>query len=628
MNRATLIALLIVAVIAMVYADVYVHSPRGFNNRLNERSATRNNNNRIFNSQNNNRGGYNVSELTASETQDAGDLADKSPNIQYNIKSEDAHQYAETYYEGSELIVAWTNQHGCGGNPTNDPHNTHCNIIIQYTCEATHEDPALNMRLYNGLNTGTPGSSNIAGVAAQQADNDANRRGRHENEQYYAECNTRKRNQGLFLADQKLNGDTAIYTRQNAGGNRSGLECEEEREYYPYWSPSPWRDVAYLSSELGNINIDPCAMVTAGSQNNNEVFKCVPPTGTAAANAAPFYEPITAEACAAANGVWKGFTWGLPAPDCAAAQYTRDNHLGSNRDGHYQNYTWSIPPIEDVFKGTTTTASTVDAAKCVVRIRYNITTADYDPWNTFSESNGANSPVTNNPTVPVGGSIPLRLALNTAQTGRTFQDRSHVFTIRRRPAELADKRIVNMNMIGKRCNIVECYPAVEYLWMPSHPVLSSNDALHIQWVGVSNTHNNGANGGDGQTGDSGQGQTGTDRHNMVLTLKEDTNFPIPLDKFDNTLWDKSTCHRVTSKTGFQALNRNDCAVTLATSGHFTSTALDDTHAGTWQNQMNNSPPSLIGGVVLTNIQSGQYPFICSRDNNFTNRDQKGVITVP
>ena len=31
--------------------DIYLHNPRGSNNRLNERSATRKNNNRIFDSQ-------------------------------------------------------------------------------------------------------------------------------------------------------------------------------------------------------------------------------------------------------------------------------------------------------------------------------------------------------------------------------------------------------------------------------------------------------------------------------------------------------------------------------------------------------------------------------------------------
>ena len=53
---------------------------------------------------------------------------------------------------------------------------------------------------------------------------------------------------GLFTADQKLKGAQAIYTRQNAAGTRRGLEVPEERDYYPYWGPTPWRDIAIMVS--------------------------------------------------------------------------------------------------------------------------------------------------------------------------------------------------------------------------------------------------------------------------------------------------------------------------------------------------------------------------------------------
>jgi len=51
---------------------------------------------------------------------------------------------------------------------------------------------------------------------------------------------------GLFLADQNLKGDSAIYTRQENQGTRYAYECNEERDYWPY--VSPWADIAILTT--------------------------------------------------------------------------------------------------------------------------------------------------------------------------------------------------------------------------------------------------------------------------------------------------------------------------------------------------------------------------------------------
>ena len=89
--------------------------------------------------------------------------------------------------------------------------------------------------------------------------------GEHESYDYYMKCRARERNKGLYVANRlqsRTRQQTAIYTRQGDNGERYGFECPEERDYYPYWHSSPWRDVAILTDDPSR-----CGWYKENSQN-------------------------------------------------------------------------------------------------------------------------------------------------------------------------------------------------------------------------------------------------------------------------------------------------------------------------------------------------------------------------
>jgi len=314
--------------LSTVFADMYLQFPGGGNNRLNEPNRHRRNQNRLFDSQNNGRFGHN--------------------------------QHGHYFYTGSEIDMQWTVQHSCGPDS-----NLNCDIILQYACEENLRD---------GQTTNT-----IPDHANECENDDCNSDffyGMHEDHQYYQHCALRERNKGLYNADRHINGQTARYTRQEQNGARYGYECNEERDLYPYWHPTIWKDIAVFTDDLSR-----CDLYQQESENVKGRWYC--DVGEEFLN--EHYDPherdpdipipIDQVSCEAINATWSfspPHTYpngeGMAPPVCEEAPYQRDNHHGNADSQYFAGYKWTVP--ENLVHNN-----------CAVRIRYNITSDDYDAWN-------------------------------------------------------------------------------------------------------------------------------------------------------------------------------------------------------------------------------------------------------
>jgi len=551
-----------------VVGDLYIHNPRGSNNRLTEANEDVTQQNRLFDSQNNAKGGYGVGP-------------------------------AMSFYEGSLLTIEWTVQHGCG-NP-----KLECNMVIQYMCSGKEEaDPLVQIR--DGTTT-----NQIPTDATQAQTRDANNElqfGMHESFAYYQECSTRKRNGGLFIADRTLNGPTARFTRQNNNGNRNGFECPEERDYYPYWHPSPWKDVAVLTDKP-----ELCSWYKKESQNVRAKGHCIDAAGTFGATGnKPL--PSTESECTAATLKWvEEDSHGIPAPECHTTSWSRDNHLGNTFNGYQASYNWTLP--------TRKTEKCVerDDCTCVLRLRYNISTADVDGFG-FADStkNAGNSPITNDPYIPLEGdtSFNVSLAIDTSQFARTFQDRSHVFHILPRPKGVSPlARIFNLNVRGKRGNIVQAYPATEYDFVPEILHVRKFDYIHFQWTGCDTN----------PAGNAGEGKAGTDRSNIVQIADIGKSYPASEDwlKSNTKLFDNLELRQRMAYLD-QTPEKCDSLDTLKARNNNDNNDVEQDPRNCFK--LNAASRYFNGGLIQMN-NTGEFYYMSSRNNNFSNRGQKGNINV-
>ena len=382
------------------------------------------------------------------------------------------------YYEGSTLAMDWTLQHSCGDDPS-----TYCQVVIQYACEeytsaaqAATAGPNVDDRTgvgnSAGLRDGYPSGAQADAGGNDGADNAVQYKkatfatngqngdgtntipfntnnpsesaqtefGMHETFGFYQACTQSLRNKGLYTADQNLNRNDARATRQNPNGNRRGLECPEERDYYPSWHASPWKDAAILASSE-----EFCPYFQARSQNTVDRNYCTGATG-----AQNNLQPIVEQTCTSSGGTWNtAQSWAaqgyaIGAPECRLHAASRQNHLG-NAAAPYDaaapgqkeamaSYDFAMPTMK----------AGVDHMMCVVRARYNISTNDYDSTagmtaaagpvfdqddNTVNNGNNANNgnqasgarPLYNRPYVtPFAGEADIGIALNTDQVRFSF----------------------------------------------------------------------------------------------------------------------------------------------------------------------------------------------------------------
>ena len=114
---------------------------------------------------------------------------------------------------------------------------------------------------------------------------------------------------------------------------------------------------------------------------------------------------------------------------------------------------------------------------------------------------------------------------------------------------------------------------------------------------------------------------GTDRSNIVEMVDPSVNYPLT-SKQQSTMFTNAEIiwsSDADTKTG------DDLATSMASAGYYDSVSRFSTIKTTLNDELNNAPASYRG--MLLKFPPGEYYYMCTRNNNFSNRNQKGRLTV-
>jgi len=213
----------------------------------------------------------------------------------------------------------------------------------------------------------------------------------------------------------------------------------------------------------------------------------------------------------------------------------------------------------------------------------------------------------------------LAMAFQTDQVARTFQDRSYVLMFANYQLRNG-KTIVNLNNRGRRGNIVQCYPAVENDFYPPTLSLGTNSLLHVQFCGSDFNPANNPNDGEGW-------QYST-RFNLIALTNSNRmmNVPKMLKSgsyvFGDGLQDLAVKLAFANQTNPVTLSNGSVVPCINYQGDNSNTANNNI-----QNCAKLNPSKAHIDYDPQALPAGVYTYVSTRNNNFSNRSNKGIMTV-